>query len=195
LGYLCTRVDFFSKKVSESKPTVVLGVSASIAAYRAADIASALIQRGYNVYCVLSTNAADFVSPLVLATLSRNPVLQSLSQELPGVPGHIFLAETADLILIAPATANIIAQAALGLAPDALTSVLLATRAPVLMAPAMNSHMWEHPATQAHVKTLTARGFTFLGPDVGNLACGQVGIGRLLPVEQIISAVIQHLEE
>jgi phosphopantothenoylcysteine decarboxylase/phosphopantothenoylcysteine decarboxylase/phosphopantothenate--cysteine ligase len=174
--------------------TIILGVSASIAAYRAADIASALTQRGHCVNCVLSANAADFVSPLVLGTLSRNPVLQTLAQELPGIPGHIALADAADVVLVAPATANLIAQTALGLAPDALTSVLLATRAPIFMAPAMNTHMWLHPATQAHVSTLKSRGIKFLGPSDGMLACGYEGPGKLLSVDDIVSIVTQHLE-
>ena len=179
---------------TQKQTTIVVGISASIAAYRAADIVSALTQSGYNVHCVLSANAPDFVSPLVLATLSRNPVLQRLSEEMPGIPGHISMAEDADLVLVAPATANLIAQAALGLASDALTSMLLATRAPIFMAPAMNTLMWQHPATQKHVEILSSRGVRFLGPDTGMLACGNVGTGKLLPVEKILNAIIQYLE-
>ncbi len=178
---------------ANSTKTIILGISASIAAYRAADIASALTQLGHKVHCVLTPEATKFVSPLVLATLSRNPVLTHLSDEEPGIPGHIALADAADLVLLAPATANLIAQAALGLAPDALTSLLLATRAPLVIAPAMNSHMWDHPTTQAHISTLQSRGAKILGPAHGMLACGYNGPGKLQHVEEIVQSVLQYL--
>jgi phosphopantothenoylcysteine synthetase/decarboxylase len=173
--------------------TVVLGVSASIAAYRAADIASALTKAGHAVHCVLTPEALHFVSPLVLGTLTRNHVTVRLADEEAGRPGHIELADAAHLVLIAPATANVLAQAALGLAPDALTSLLLATRAPIVFAPAMNGKMWEHPATRAHVETLRARGAEFIGPEDGMLACGYEGTGRLAAVDTIVARALTLL--
>jgi phosphopantothenoylcysteine synthetase/decarboxylase len=171
------------------KSMIVLGISGSIAAYRAADIASALTKEGYEVHAVLTEEATHFVTPLVLQTLTHQPVTMRLSEESADRPTHIALADRADLIVVAPATANAIAQAALGLASDALTSILLATRAPILMAPAMNGKMWLHPATQMHVATLQKRNVEFIGPEEGMLACGYEGIGRLWPVDGILDAI------
>jgi phosphopantothenoylcysteine synthetase/decarboxylase len=128
--------------------------------------------------------------------MSRRPVVTDLFDEKEGwQPGHIELADEADLLLIAPATAHIVAQLALGLAPDALTSLALATLAPILVAPAMNGKMWLHPATQGHVATLTARGVRFVGPEEGMLACGYEGVGRLWPVQGITDAVEELIRE
>lgn len=168
---------------------IVLGITGSISAYKAADLASEMTKAGHVVNCVLTSNAAHFVSPLVLGTLTRRHVTRDLNDEEPGRPGHIALADDADLVLVAPATANLIANHAQGLAPDALTSLLLATRAPVLIAPAMNGRMWEHPATQANVALLQSRGVHFVGPASGMLACGYEGVGRLSPVEEILARV------
>ncbi len=173
--------------------TVILGVTSSIAAYRAADIASALVKEGHEVHAVLTEEAAHFVSPLVLQTLTRNPVTVRLREEAPGTPSHIALADAADLVLVAPATANLIAQASLGLARDALTTLLLATRAPLLIAPAMNGKMWLHPATQGHVAVLRGRGARFIGPAEGMLACGYEGIGRLWDTAGIVAAALAVL--
>jgi len=169
--------------------TIVLGVCGSIAAYKAADLTSKLRQRGAEVFVVMSEHASDFVGSLTFQTLSRNPVLASTRDEKDAWrPGHIDLADRAHLLLIAPASANTIAKLALGLADDALTSVALATLAPVLIAPAMNGKMWEHPATQENVGRLTARGVHFVGPADGMLACGYEGAGRLSDVEEILRA-------
>lgn len=178
---------------ASKEKTIVVGISASIAAYRTADLVSSLVKLGHRVHCVLTPEAVHFVSPLVLATLSRNPVFVQLSDERPGIPGHIALADQADIVLVAPATANLIAQAALGLAPDALTSILLATRAPIFFAPAMNTNMWQHPTTQMHVATLQSRGAKFLGPASGLLACGYEGPGKMLPVDDILHQLTQYL--
>ena len=169
---------------------IILGVTGSIAAYKAADLASQLVKRGHDVHVVMTKEAVEFITPLTLQVLSKNPVTVDLFDEKESWrPGHIALADDADLLLVAPATAHVIAQFALGLAPDALTAIHLATRAPVLFAPAMNGKMWEHPATQGHVATLKARGARFIGPDAGMLACGYEGAGRLWPVEGIVEAV------
>ncbi len=173
---------------------IILGVSGSIAAYKAADLASQLTKRGCSVTCVLTADALHFVTPLTLQVLSKNPVVTSLYDEKESWrPGHIQLADEADLVLMAPATANLIAQLALGLAPDALTAISLATRARMLIAPAMNGKMWTHPATQGHVQTLTSRGVKFIGPEEGMLACGYEGVGRLWPVEGIVDEAMALL--
>jgi phosphopantothenoylcysteine decarboxylase len=165
---------------------IVLGVTGSIAAFRAADLASQLVKLGHHVRVVMTVDAQKFVTPLTLQTLSRNPVTTDLFDEKPGwSPGHIELADSADLLLIAPATAHIIAELAHGLAGHALAAIALATPAPLVLAPAMNGKMWLHPATQQNVKTLQARGVRFIGPEEGLLACGYEGIGRLWPVEEI----------
>lgn len=170
--------------------TIVLGVTGSIAAYKAADLTSRLVKRGYDLRVVMTRNAAEFVTPLTFQTLSRNPVTLSVFDEKESWhPGHIDLADRASLLLIAPATANVIAKLASGIADDALTSIALATAAPVLIAPAMNGKMWLHPATQENVGRLRARGVEFIGPEEGLLACGYEGIGRLWSVEEIADRV------
>lgn len=170
---------------------IILGITGSISAYKAADIASQLTKLGHEVTCVLTKSALEFVTPLTLQTLSRRPVITDLFAEKDGwQPGHIHLADTADLLLIAPATANILASLAHGFANDALTAIALATRAPVLIAPAMNGKMWLHPATQGHVATLRSRGAEFIGPEEGLLSCGYEGLGRLWPVEGIVARAL-----
>jgi phosphopantothenoylcysteine synthetase/decarboxylase len=170
--------------------TIILGITGSIAAYKAADITSQLVKKGHDVQVVMTDKAQEFICPLTLQVLSKNPVVTDLFDEKETWrPGHIDLADRADLLLIAPATAQIIAQCALGLATDALTAVHLAALAPIVIAPAMNGKMWMHPATQGHVETLSAHGVHFIGPEDGMLACGYEGVGRLWPVEGIIAEV------
>ena len=165
---------------------IVLGVTGSIAAYKAADLASLLVKKGHQVRVVMTQGAQKFITPLTMQTLSKNPVTTDVFAEQEGwCPGHIELADRADLLLIAPASASAIARLALGLADDALTCVALATRAPLLVAPAMNGKMWSHPATAQNTEVLRARGARFIGPDEGMLACGYEGAGRLWPVEKI----------
>jgi phosphopantothenoylcysteine decarboxylase len=174
--------------------TVVVGVTGSIAAYKAAEIVSQLRKLGAEVHPVLTAAAQRFISPLTLQTLARQPAVTDLWVEENGwQPGHIELADRADLLLVAPATADVIAQFAHGLAPDFLSSLHLVARCPVLMAPAMNGKMWSHPATVANVATLSARGVQFVGPEEGMLACGYEGIGRLWPVEGIVARAAELL--
>jgi phosphopantothenoylcysteine decarboxylase len=168
--------------------TVILGVTGSIAACKAADLASTLVKAGCEVHVVMTADALRFVTALPFKTLSRNPVVTDLYDEAEGwKPSHIQLADQADLLLIAPATANILAKLACGLADDALSCIALAlnTNAKLLIAPAMNGKMWLHPATRANVATLKQRGAQFIGPEKGLLSCGYEGIGRLWPADDI----------
>jgi len=170
--------------------TIVFGITGSIAAYKAADLVSQLRKLEAEVYPVLTKGGAKFITPLTLQTLARRPVAEDLWDEGNGwQPGHIELADKADLLLVAPATADVIAQFAQGLAPDFLSSLHLVARCPILIAPAMNGKMWSHPATVANVTTLKNRGVAFIGPEEGMLACGYEGVGRLWPVEGIIDRV------
>jgi phosphopantothenoylcysteine synthetase/decarboxylase len=174
---------------------IVLGVTGSIAAYKAADITSQLVKLGAQVRVVMTREAAHFIQPLTLQTLSRNPVaLDQWAEPADWRPEHISLADFADLFLVAPVTAHTLACFAHGLAPDLLTSVYLATRASVMLAPAMNEKMFEHAATQANIETLRARGHAIIEPGVGLLACGYVGRGRLAPVEEIIERVTSFFD-
>jgi phosphopantothenoylcysteine decarboxylase len=179
-----------------NSPRLVLGVTGSISAYRAADLTSLLTKEGVEVDVVLTREGAKFVTALTLQTLSHRPVFTEESPDgVGGRPTHIALADDAHLVLVAPATANLIGQYALGLAPDLLTSLLLATPAPVWLAPAMNGKMWSHPAVQVNTQTLAAQGVHFLGPDQGLLACGYEGLGRLWPVEQIAREVLTYFSQ
>lgn len=169
---------------------VVLGVTGSIAAYKAADLTSELRRRGAEVYVVMTRAAHEFIGSLTLQTLSRNPVVTDLWKEEDGwQPGHIELADKADLLLVAPATANLIANFANGLAPDALCSIHLATRAKIALSPAMNGKMFGHPATQENLRKLRERNVTIIDPEEGELACGYEGVGRLSPSEMILAEV------
>jgi len=173
--------------MSTSK-TIILGVTGSIAAHKAADLASLLTKAKYDVHVVMTADAQHFITPLPFKTLTRNPVVTNLYDEDEGwEPAHIRLADEAALLLIAPATANVIAKMANGIADDALTCIALALnpKARILIAPAMNGKMWLHAATQENVATLKKRGAEFIGPDEGMLSCGYEGIGRLWPVEAI----------
>ncbi len=174
--------------------TIILGITGSIAAYKAADLVSQLRKRDAEVHPVLTAGGAKFITPLTLQTLARKPVAENLWDEGNGwQPGHVELADKADLLLVAPATADVIAQFAQGLAPDYLSSLHLVARCPLLMAPAMNGKMWQHPATVANVETLRSRGVEFIGPEEGILACGYEGIGRMWPVDGILERVEQLL--
>jgi phosphopantothenoylcysteine decarboxylase len=170
-----------------SAPVIIVGVTGSIAAYKAADLVSKLAKRGFELHVAMTHGAQEFVTPLTFQTLSRNPVLTSVFEgKQEWKPGHIDLADRADLLLIAPATANIIAELAHGFASHPLTEIALATLAPVLIAPAMNGKMWLHAATQQNVALLKTRGAEFIGPEEGMLACGYEGIGRLWNVDGIV---------
>jgi len=170
----------------------VLGVTGSIAAYKAADLTSQLTKLGHSVHVVLTADAQRFITPLPFKTLSRHAVVTDLYDEEEGwKPLHVRLADEADLLLIAPATANFLAKLSHGLANDALSCIALALnpKAKTLVAPAMNGKMWLHPATQQNVATLKARGVEFIGPEEGMLSCGYEGLGRLWPVEAIMKRV------
>jgi phosphopantothenoylcysteine decarboxylase/phosphopantothenate--cysteine ligase len=174
---------------------VLLIVSGGIAAYKAPELVRAFVAAGCEVQVVMTPAAAAFVSALALATVSTRPVRQRLlDPEEEGHVGHIELADWADLVVVAPATADLLARAAHGLADDLAATVLLATRAPVLWAPAMNTNMWRHPATQDNLAALRARGALFVGPDRGQLACGWVGEGRMIDPPQIVAAALAQLE-
>jgi phosphopantothenoylcysteine synthetase/decarboxylase len=171
---------------------IVLGVTGSIAAHKAIDIASLLTKLGHRVHVVLTADAQRFVTSLPFKTLSRNPVITDLYDEEEGwKPAHIRLADEADVLLIAPTTANCIAKLAHGQTDDALTCIALALRpeARVILAPAMNGRMWLHPATRDNVATLQRRGVEFVGPEEGLLSCGYEGVGRLETPERIVAAV------
>jgi phosphopantothenoylcysteine decarboxylase/phosphopantothenoylcysteine decarboxylase/phosphopantothenate--cysteine ligase len=171
---------------------VILGISGSIAAYKAADVASQLLKAGHEVRCVMTSAATEFITPLTLQTLTRQPVLLGLQDEKSSwKPGHIELADQADLLLVAPASANTLANFAHGLAPDSLSSVYLALprTTPVIIAPAMNGKMWLHPASTRNVAQLERDGCRFIGPAEGDLACGYQGIGRMATTDQILAAV------
>jgi len=177
---------------------VILGVTGSIAAHKAIDLCSQLTKQGCEVHVVMTADALRFVTPLAFKTLSRHAVITDLYDEEEGWrPAHIRLADEANLLLIAPATANKMAKLAHGIADDALTCLALALNplAKVLIAPALNGRMWLHPATQENVATLKARGVEFIGPDEGMLSCGYEGLGRLWDVGQIAVRAMALLGE
>jgi len=168
---------------------LLLAVSGGIAAYKTPELVRLLRRPGHEVHCVLTRAAESFVAPLVLQTLSEQPVRSELLDvDGEGRIGHIELADGADLVVVAPATAHLLARLAHGLADDLVSTLLLATRAPVLVAPAMNVNMWEHPATRENVARLRERGVRFVGPEAGWLACGWEGEGRMAEPAAIAAA-------
>ena len=173
---------------------IVLGVTGGIAAYKSAEVVSRLRHLGANVHVIMTKNATEFVSPLTFQTLSANQVVTDTFQapEYWNVE-HVALAKRAEIFVIAPATANIMAKMACGIADDMLSTTVLATKAPVLLAPAMNTGMWTAAATQANLKTLQERGIQFVGPDSGILACGDEGAGRMSEPEAIVAAICDRL--
>jgi phosphopantothenoylcysteine decarboxylase / phosphopantothenate---cysteine ligase len=169
---------------------IVLGVSGGIAAYKAASIVSQLSQRGADVRVIMTTAATQLITPLTMQVLSRHRVaVDTFAEQDPAVISHIDLADHADLFIIAPATANVIAKSALGLGDDLLSTTLLATQAPIVMAPAMNVHMYENPIVQKNRNALRERGIYFIDPAAGPLACGYVGLGRMAEPERIVAWV------
>jgi phosphopantothenoylcysteine decarboxylase/phosphopantothenate--cysteine ligase len=174
--------------------TIGLGVSGGIGAYKAVEVVRLLQKRGHDVRVVMTRTARRFVGPLTFEAITRHPVVTS--QFAPGMNAdieHIALATDIDLLLVAPATANVIGKFAHGIADDFLSALFLAVRAPVVLAPAMNTHMWEHPAVRANVETLAARGVRFIDPGDGYLACGWVGKGRLAEPEVIADAAVRAI--
>ena len=181
---------------------ITLGVTGGVAAYKAAELVRRLQQDGFTVQVVMTRGAREFVTPLTFAALSGQKVITDLFGDSSGSEAnlesaieHIAVAQRTDLLLVAPATADIIAKFALGLADDSLTAIALATRAPMLIAPAMNGKMWLHPATQNNVAILRSRWADFIGPEEGMLACGYEGIGRLWPVEQIVAKALEYRKD
>ena len=169
---------------------VVLGVTGGIAAYKACEVVSRLRKLGADVDVIMTENATKLVAPLTFETLSRRPVtIDTFERAESWDVKHISLAQKADVMLVAPATANLMAKLAHGIADDMLTTTLLATKAPVLLAPAMNTGMWTAQATQENLRTLKGRGVLTVGPDSGLLACGDTGAGRMSEPEQIVEAV------
>lgn len=170
--------------------TILLGVSGGIAAYKAAALCSKLVQAGAKVQVVMTESAAKFVQPLTFQTLSKHLVaVDTFDEKDPGVVAHIAYADSVDLVVVAPATANIIGKYAHGIADDMLSTTLLAATSPVLVAPAMNVHMYEHPAVRDNIAVLRSRGVRFIEPGEGLLACGYTGKGRLAEPEEIVKAV------
>jgi len=170
--------------------TVVLGITGSIAAYKAADIASRLTKAGAQVNVVMTASSQRFISPLTIQSLTRRAVADDMWRATNNFSiTHVSFAQSADCVLIAPATANIIAKIAHGIADDLLSSVVLATRAPIIIAPAMNTGMYENVVTQENLRLLKMRGFTIVEPEVGRLACDVVGKGCLAGVDSIIDTV------
>jgi len=169
---------------------IILGVTGGIAAYKAPELVRRLIDHGAEVQVVMTAAACEFVRPLVFQAVSGNEVhIELLDEQAEAGMGHIELARWASMVLIAPATANTIARLSVGIADDLLSTLCLATTAPVVIAPAMNSMMWEHAATSANIATLQSRGVRVLGPGVGSQACGETGAGRMLEPDDIVAAL------
>ncbi len=179
----------------EQRKNVVIGVTGGIAAYKALDIVSKLKKASVNVHVIMTQSAQKFVQPLSFQSLSQNYVVADMFDE----PKtweieHISLAQKADLFVIVPATANIIGKIANGIADDMLTTTVMATKAPVLIAPAMNTNMYQNPIVQENIRKLEQMGYRFIEPDTGQLACGDVGVGKLPPPEKIVEEILQQLD-
>jgi phosphopantothenoylcysteine decarboxylase/phosphopantothenate--cysteine ligase len=176
-------------------PHIVLGVSGSIAAYKAAELVRLMKTRGWQVTVAMTASATNYVGELTFRALTGNKVATAgFSQDADEAFEHIDLGLEADVILIAPCTANVMAKLACGLADDLLTATVLASTAPLIVAPAMNTRMWRHPATRANVETLKQRKVTVLPVGEGDLACGEVGEGRLTDLDTILEAVASALK-
>ena len=174
--------------------TIVLGITGGIAAYKMPNVAHALVKLGADVHVLMTQNATEFITPLVFETLTnRRCIVDTFDRNFQYDVAHVSLANAADLMLIAPATANVIAKMAHGIADDMLSTTVLATKAPILLAPAMNTGMWTAAVTQQNVQTLKARGVHFAGPEAGFLACGDTGAGRMSEPETIVRAIVSLL--
>lgn len=174
---------------------VLIAVTGGIAAYKAADVVVELTGKGCNVDVIMTENACKFIAPLTFEALSGNKVhTDTFDYSVDASIKHITLAQNADVMAIVPATANAMAKMAHGIADDMLSSTFLAATCPVLVAPAMNTHMYENPATQDNIEILRRRSIEFIGPAVGKLACGDVAKGVLSPVDEIVDAIMAVLE-
>lgn len=170
--------------------TIVIGITGGIAAYKCPDLVRLLVKDGHTVHVVMTAGAQQFVTPLTLQTLSKNPVhtgLFDLTQE--QTISHIQLADTADVVLVAPATANVLAKVAHGICDDLLTTLICATKAKIIFAPAMNTHMWENKVVQRNVGSLKELGYQIIPPASGDLACGTTGEGRMPEPDVIVGAL------
>lgn len=172
---------------------VLLGVTGSVSAYKACDIVKGLMENGCDVKVVMTEDAQQFVTSLTLQLRSGHPVLTSLYGDSKTCTPHCYYASLADVLLIAPATANTIAEIAYGFADNALTACCLAATCKKIVAPAMNTHMYENTATQQNLHVLHDRGFEIIEPQVGNLACGETGLGKLAEVDEIVRATLEVL--
>jgi len=175
--------------------TIVLGITGSIAAYKACDLISSLRKKNYNVICILTKDAEEFITPLTLETISGNKVYKTMF-ELPDQReiAHISLAEKASIVVIAPATANIIAKIQAGICDELLTCTTISTKKPILIAPAMNDNMYKNKITQRNIKELKKIGIRFIGPVRGHLACGSWGIGHLADLKDIMKEIEKILK-
>jgi len=174
---------------------ILLGVSGGIAVYKAVALVSKLTQAGFNVKVIMTESAMKFVTPLSFQAMSKNDVyIDTFDEKDPSAIAHIDLADWADLVIVAPATANIIGKLANGIADDMLTTTLLAATCPVWIAPAMNVHMYDHPAVKRNIAQLIEDGYGFIEPSEGYLACGYVGKGRLEEPEKITELVVRYFE-
>jgi len=170
--------------------TVLLGVTGSIAAYKSADLVRLLVKAGHQVHVIMTESATRFIGEATLRTLSRNPVyVKMFDDEVEWVPEHISLADRANVFVIAPCTANVIAKLANGISDDLLSCTALACQAPLLIAPAMNDRMWSHPATKANVELLKGRGAVIIEAVEGELACGYEGKGRMAEPADIVKVI------
>lgn len=173
---------------------IILGICGGIGAYKSCDIIRQLTKLKANVECILTKNGSNFITPLTLQTLSRNKVHQDMFGDIENYDvNHISLEKKANVILIAPATADLIARLAVGRAEDLLSSIVLATNAKVLICPSMNSNMFNHKAVCNNIETLKSYGYNFVMPESGELACGDYGNGRLAKVELIVSSIVEIL--
>ncbi len=178
------------------KRDIVLGVTGSIAAFKAAEIVSTLRSQGFCITVIMTKSAQEFIDPLTFRTLSQNRVITDLFiEDAVYDPQHISLANKAGIIAIAPATANIIGKLASGISDDALTCAVVASEAPVLIAPAMDDRMYLNPITQENIRKLKALGYKFIGPREGRLASGRIGVGRMEEVEIVVQSIIDELDD
>jgi phosphopantothenoylcysteine synthetase/decarboxylase len=172
---------------------VLVAIAGGIAVYKVCTVVSRLVQRGAGVTVAMTDAATRFVGPLTFRALTARPVITSLWSEEHVDPQHLHLTEQADLVLVAPATANLLAKMALGLADDLVSTLLISVACPVVVAPAMNTRMWEHPRVRANVETLRACGVNIVGPGSGWMACRDVGVGRMSEPEEILGMVVPML--
>ena len=182
-----------SSEAQKPQKTVLLGVTGGIAAYKACEIVRGLQKAGVRVKVCMTEHATHFVDPVTFRSLTHEKVAVDLFDDPTDPIHHISLAEEADAFVIAPCTANVLAKLANGIADDMVSSTFLATTCPVIVCPAMNTHMYENAATQANLATLAARGIELVGPGIGKLACGDVAKGTLSPVDEIVEAICKKL--